>query len=100
MSAPTAEAPFKIVEAVSSVDLGRRQATVVIEGNDIAAIANLDATNAALQFASERGLIGAAVRDRGNPYTVDKDGNQLTDPSKGFPQGGKFRLDMRIGSTL
>lgn len=91
---------MRIVEEASTVDVPQRTAVVVLEGDSVDELANLEATRAAQQFAISKGLLGAAIQNRGNPYTVGPDGQPLTDPTKGFPRGGKFRIDIKFLSQL
>lgn len=85
-------------QTVSRVDMKTQTAIVVLESDKPDNLVGLDASTMALQWAQAHGVPFAALNDDGTQYTVDRDGNMLTEFSKGFPPGGKFRRDYKIRS--
>jgi len=96
---------MKIVEKnpdgtpVSSVNLGLRKATVTFEAETQDELRTPEVGHQAIQYAQEHGLIGAAIRNEGFVYAVAADG-KMADPMAGLPAGGRFRVDIDLGSTL
>lgn len=83
----------------SSVNLGMRKATAVFEGETQDELRTPEVGHAAIQYAHEKGLIGAAIRTEGFVYAVTADGKP-TDLLQPLPTGGKFRIEIELGSTL
>jgi len=94
------ESDFRVVPESVDISPGLRKGTVTLESSKADELISLDASNIVLETAAANGLLAAAIRNRGSLYPVDKNGNPVTDPTQGFPSGGKFRMDYTIGSTL
>lgn len=86
-------------EKASYVDLGQRKAVVVFEADTQDELRTVRVGHEAIQYAQAGGLVGAAIRDEGSVYAVAADGNPVN-PMAGIPAGAKFRVDIKLGSTL
>lgn len=86
-------------EPASFVNLGQRKATVTFESKSQDELRVPELGHAAIQWAQEKGLIGASIRTEGFIFAVDKSGAPV-DLLKGMPQEGSFRVEYELGSTL
>lgn len=65
-----------VVESESSVAAGRT-ATVVVEGESIDDVSDMQAREAALSWAAGKGLSRPGISSPGGPYPVDADGKTI-----------------------
>ena len=96
----TAVGGLKVIPEASEINLGLRKGLVVLESANIHDLVSMDASKLAIETAASSGLVAAAIKNRGSPYPVNGDGSIVSDVTKGFPQGGKYRIDYELGSSL
>jgi len=86
-------------EKASFIDLGQKKALAVFEADTQEELRTVKVGHEAIAYANAGGLVGAAIRDEGSVYAVDADGN-ICNPMAGIPTGAKFRVEIKLGSTL
>jgi hypothetical protein len=83
----------------SCVTLSQRKAVVVLEADTQDMLRTAEAGHMAIEFASGKGLVGAAIRTEGSVYAVDKTGNPA-DPLTSLATNARFRIEFTLGSTV
>lgn len=87
---------IRIVEDASKVS--GRQATVVVEGNDIPSITDMDARKEVLSWASSKGLSRPGISSNNGAYPVKADGTPIETVAAN--PDAKYRADYTVTSGI